>query len=65
MHFHETKEAHADEFGLDPDFFSVLEVTFKEYWGSFIVAFIAVLFSIFVFILFGFHTLIISLNLTT
>ena len=65
IHYQETKANHYDELGATPDFGPTMWITLKEYWGSVVVAFIATLFSIFVFALFGFHSYIISLNLTT
>ena len=40
-------------------------LTFKEYWGSMLVALYAALFGVFVFALCVFHTVITSQNLTT
>ena len=65
LHYRDTKEAHLAEWGTHPPALDVWKETLKEWWGSIIVAFIAVLFSIFVFALMGFHSYIISINLTT
>ena len=62
IEFQETRANHSEEKLTNVE---VWVLTFKEYWGSIVVAFVAVLFSIFVFALFGFHSYIISLNLTT
>ena len=65
LHYNDTLQAHVDEWGIHPDSWDVWKVTLKEWWGSIVVAFIAVLFSIFVFALMGFHSYIISIGLTT
>ena len=65
IHYRDTKADHFEELGVHPKAMDVWKITLKEYWGSVVVAFVAVLFSIFVFALFGFHSYIISLNLTT
>lgn len=62
IHYHEVRDnpVNKDLSGADC-FYEV----FAKYWASLIGAFIAVIFSIFVFGLWGFHTYLINKNLTT
>ena len=64
VHFYETKEDHLEEeiFRSNGD---IWKLTCQKYWGSIAIAFYALLFGVFVFGLCGFHTWIISLNLST
>ena len=64
LHFQETREAHKEEERFESNW-AVLRLTLWSYWGSILIAIYAIVFGIFVFGLTGFHTLIISENLTT
>ena len=62
IHYHELSD--------NPDYsdqsnFEIFGEVFKAYWVSMVGAFIAVLFSIFVFALCGFHTYLVGKALTT
>ena len=58
-------EIEAAEENVDMAGHEVFGETMKAYWWSFIAAFFAIVFSIFVFGLCGFHTYLISKALTT
>ena len=62
MHFHEVRDNPDNE---DLDGGEVFFKVFQKYWASMVGAFIAILFSIFVFGLCGFHTYLIQKALTT
>ena len=62
MHFEEVQDDPAN-IGLNGG--EIFYKVFSQYWASLIGGFIAVLFSIFVFGLCGFHTYLINRNLTT
>lgn len=59
------QEVSADPDNEDKSFISVTGKVLSKYWASFVGAFIAIIFSIFVFGLCGYHSFLVSTALTT
>ena len=64
VEFQEVAAAHSAK-GEHPSNWHVTKMVLQQYWPSVAVAFVAILFSLFVVTLSGFHCYIVSLNLTT